>query len=113
MASGKRYETLGLKFAETWIDISYEAQERTAKLGESYLTVFQEGQKTSFDLVLAWLKQVQKLQMLSFDYSQESARTSNETLSNFMRVQDEVRHDVKDRVDHQVTEIERVTKASK
>ena len=113
MASGTRYESLGFKLAESWIDVSYQAQERTAKLGESYLKAFQEGQKTTFDLTLTWMKLLQGLQTLSFDYLQESAFKGNETLSSLMKVQDEVRHDVRDRVNHQVTEIEKVAKVTK
>jgi hypothetical protein len=113
MAGTKQYEPLSFKLAETWIDASAQTQERTAKLGESYIKAFQEGQKASFDLVLGWMKLMRDLRTLSFDYVQESARTGNEALSSLIRVQDEVRHDLKDRFDQQVTEIEKVAKAAK
>jgi hypothetical protein len=113
MAGEKRYETLSFKLAETWIDVSSQAQDRTTKLGESYLKLFQDGQKASFALMQSWMKLTQDLQVLSFDYVQESARTRDETLSGLMRVRDEVQHDLKDRFDQQVNEIERVAKAAK
>ncbi|HEX8992091.1 MAG TPA: hypothetical protein VF784_10485 [Anaerolineales bacterium] len=113
MNNGTRYQTLGFKLTEDWIDVSYQAQERAVKLSESYLKVFQDGQKSGFDLVLSWMKHMQELQTLSFGYLQESARTGNEILSGFVRVQDEVRKEVKDRFDHQVTEIEKVAKVTK
>jgi hypothetical protein len=113
MATTKRFENVGFKLSENLVDVSYETQERTARLGESYLKAFQEAQKSRFDMALTWMKRLQELQMLSFEYFQESVRAGNETLSSFMRVQDEVRTDVKNRFDHQVTELERVAKATK
>jgi hypothetical protein len=113
MAGEKRYETVGFEFAETWIDMSTKAQERTSKFGESYLKLFQEGQKASFDLMQSWLKLTHDLQSLSFNYAKESARTRDETLSGLMRVQDEVQHDLKNHFDQQVNELEKVAKAAK
>ena len=71
MNNGNRYDTVGLKFAETLVDVSFDAQEKTAELRKAYLKAFQEGQKTTFDLTFAWLKQMQQLQTLSFDYLQD------------------------------------------
>lgn len=65
------YDALGFKPAKDWIDLSYKAQERAAKLGGSYFKAFQEGQKTSFDLMQGWLKQMHELQSLSFGYFQD------------------------------------------
>ncbi len=110
MNNGNRYDTVGLKFAETLVDVSFDAQEKTAELRKAYLKAFQEGQKTTFDLTFAWLKQMQELQMLSFDYLQDLGRTNFETVSKLGQVQDEIRHDVKEGFDHQVTEVEKVAR---
>jgi hypothetical protein len=112
MNNGRRYDTAGLKFTETLVDVSHDAQEKTAELRKAYLKAFQETRKTSFDLTLAWLKQMHELQTLSFDYLQEMARANYETISKFGQVQDEIRHDVKESFDHQVTEAEKVAKAT-
>lgn len=111
--TAKRNETFGFKLLEPWIDVTYDVQERTVKLGESYMKVLQEGQKTSFDFVLTGMKQVQELQTLFFDYFQDWARTGNETLTTFIRVQDEVRHDVQDRFEQHVSDLEKTTKVAK
>lgn len=113
MTGEKRYETAGFEVMETWMDVSTKAQERTSRLGESYLKLFQEGQKASFDLMQSWMKLTHDLQTLSFDYVKESVRTRDETLSGLMRVRDEVQHDVKNRFDQQVNELEKVSKAAK
>jgi len=112
MNSGQRYDTTGIKFAETFVDVSYEAQEKAANLRKAYLKAFQESQKTTFDLAFAWFKQTKELQTLSFDYLQDLARANYETLSKFGQVQDEIRHDVKEKFDHQVTELEKVAEAA-
>ena|SRR5947209_17965358 len=112
MTSGKQNGSLGFTLAETWMDVVYETQDRATKLGESYFKVLQDGQKTGYDLAFTFLRQTQELQTLSLNYLRESTRAGNETLASFMRVQDEVRQDVKDRFDKQVTEIEKVAKAA-
>lgn len=112
MNNGNRYDTVGLKFAETLVDVSYDAQEKAAELRKAYLKAFQDSQKTTFDLTFAWLKQLQELQTLSFDYVQEMARANYETLSKFGQVQDEIRHDVKENFNHQVSEVEKAAKAA-
>jgi hypothetical protein len=53
MNNGNRYDTVGLKFAETLVDVSYDAQEKSAELRKAYLKAFQERQKTTYDLTFA------------------------------------------------------------
>jgi hypothetical protein len=113
MNNGKSYDTLGIKFVETLADVTYEAQEKTAELRKAYLKTMQESQKTTFELAFAWFKQMQELQTLSFDYLQDLARANYETLSKFSQVQDEIRHDVKEGFDHQVSKVEKAGAAAK
>jgi hypothetical protein len=97
-------------FAEALIETFYATQERTAQGAEAYLKVLQESQKSNRDLALTMLHQMQEVQRLSLQYIRESARTGNEALTDFIRVQDEVQREVKDRLDKQVTEVEKVAK---
>ena len=105
-------KTVSYAFAETLIETFYATQERTAKVAEAYLKVLQESQKSNRDLALTMLKQMQDVQTLSLEYVRESARTGNEALTDFIRVQDEVQREVKDRFDQGVTEMEKVAKAA-
>jgi hypothetical protein len=110
MESTGRMDTLGFEFAGAILDGFFATQERTTKMGQAYLQVIQESQKTGRELAHTWLKQTQELQTLSLAYLRESVHTGNEAMSDFIRVQDEVRQEVKDRFDQQMTELEKVSR---
>jgi hypothetical protein len=55
---------------------------------------------------------MQDMQTLWFDFLRESVRSGNQTFASYLRVQGEVEQSVKDRFEQQVSEIEKVARAS-